>query len=130
VRRYFSNFAGGWPAVGLLLIRIAAGASLIIDGREQIYTDHPMSPVLLGILAIANGAVLISGLWTPLAGFLAIALSAIQFLVYHDSACPAMLLAAMGAGIALVGPGAISVDAWLFGLKRIDIDKIGGPHRW
>jgi hypothetical protein len=31
--------------------------------------------------------------------------------------------------VAFVGPGAFSVDAWLFGLKRIDIEKLEGPSR-
>ena len=35
---------------------------------------------------------------------------------------PGILLAAMGAALALVGPGALSIDAWLFGWKRIDLD--------
>jgi hypothetical protein len=29
----------------------------------------------------------------------------------------------MGAALALVGPGALSMDAWLFGWKRIDIES-------
>jgi hypothetical protein len=33
------------------------------------------------------------------------------------------LSAAIGAGLALVGPGAWSLDAWLFGWKRIDIER-------
>jgi hypothetical protein len=35
-------------------------------------------------------------------------------------------LSSMGAALALLGPGAFSVDAYLFGWKRIDIR--GGRH--
>jgi uncharacterized membrane protein YphA (DoxX/SURF4 family) len=127
MRRFFSNFAGGWPALGLLLIRITAGAALMIDGKVRVHSGEPLLPLILGVLEVANGAVLIAGLWTPLAGILSIALSASEILVFHDTLCPAILLASMGAGVAFVGPGAFSVDAWLFGLKRIDIEKLEGP---
>jgi len=76
---------------------------------------------------VATGAVLIAGLWTPVAGILSMALSVSEILVFHDTLCPAILLACMGAGLAFIGPGALSIDAWLFGLKRIDIDKLEGP---
>jgi uncharacterized membrane protein YphA (DoxX/SURF4 family) len=129
VRRFFSNFASGWPALGLLLIRIAAGAVFIVDGKAMVYSGQPVFPLILGVLSVAEGAVLVAGLWTPFAGVFAIALSAIEILVYHESLYPGILLAAMGAGVAFVGPGAVSLDAWLFGLKKIDIEKMGGPPR-
>ena len=78
---------------------------------------------------MADGVLLTAGLWTPPAGFVALALSASDVLIYHEGPCPAILLACMGAGVAFVGPGALSIDARLFGLKRIDIDKLGGPPR-
>jgi uncharacterized membrane protein YphA (DoxX/SURF4 family) len=127
VRRFISNFVGGRPALGLLLIRIAAGAALAIDGKVRVQFGEPLLPLTLGLLEVAVGAVLIAGLWTPLAGILSMALSVSEILVFHDTLCPAILLACMGAGLAFIGPGALSIDAWLFGLKRIDIDKLEGP---
>jgi putative oxidoreductase len=129
VRRFFSNFAGGWPAIGLLLIRIAAGAALTINGRERIYSGEDLGLLTLGVLSVADGVLLAAGLWTPLAGLCALALSVTDLLIYHEGACPAILLASMGVGVALVGPGAFSIDAWLFGLKRIDIEKLESPPR-
>ena len=129
MRRFISNFVGGRPALGLLLIRIAAGIALAIDGKARVQFGEPLLPLTLGLLEMSVGAVLIAGLWTPLAGILSIALSVSEILVFHDTLCPAILLACMGAGLALIGPGALSVDAWLFGLKRIDIDRLDGPSR-
>jgi len=129
VRRFFSNFAGGWPAFGLLLIRVASGAALIVNGRERIYSGQNLGLLTLGALTIADGILLTAGLWTPLAGLCALALSVTDFLIYHEGMGPAILLASMGAGVALVGPGAFSVDAWLFGLKRINIENLERPPR-
>jgi putative oxidoreductase len=121
LRRLFSNFADGGAGFGLLLIRIVAGASLVVDGKTRLHPGEPMLSLILGVLAFGDGALLVAGLFTPLAGFLAVALSLSEILVYHQGSYPGILLAAMGAGAALVGPGAFSVDALLFGLKKIDI---------
>ena len=129
MRRFISNFVGGRPALGLLLIRIAAGAALAIDGKVRVQFGEPLLPLTLGLLEVATGAVLIAGLWTPVAGILSMALSVSEILVFHDTLCPAILLACMGAGLAFIGPGALSIDAWLFGLKRIDIDRLDAPPR-
>ena len=95
--------------------------------RSRVQFGEPLLPLTLGLLEVATGAVLIAGLWTPVAGILSMALSVSEILVFHDTLCPAILLACMGAGLAFIGPGALSIDAWLFGLKRIDIDKLEGP---
>ena len=129
MRRFISSFVGGRPALGLLFIRLAAGAALMVDGRVRVHYGEPLLPLTLGLLEVSVGAVLIAGLWTPVAGILSVALSVSEILVFHDTLCPAILLASMGAGLALVGPGSLSVDAWLFGLKRIDIDKLHRPSR-
>jgi putative oxidoreductase len=127
VRRFISSFVNGRPAFGLLLIRIAAGAALITTGRESIYFGEHLGFLILGVFTIVDGVLLTAGLWTPFAGFLALALSASDVLIYRGESRPALLLACLGAGVAFIGPGALSIDAWLFGLKRIDIDKLKAP---
>lgn len=123
MRRLFSNFARGWPGVGLLLIRIVAGISLIIDGVQKLQAGQPIDSVILGLLAIGDGALLVAGLTTPIAGTLVIAITSWETVVRHGDPYPAILLAGMGAAVALVGPGAFSIDAWLFGWKRIDLER-------
>jgi uncharacterized membrane protein YphA (DoxX/SURF4 family) len=123
VRGLFSFFARGWRGVGLLLFRIVAGVSLVIDGFYKFETGEPAASLILRLLAIADGALLIAGLWTPIAGSLVIGLAIWQTVLRHENPSPGILLAAMGAALALVGPGALSIDAWLFGWKRIDIES-------
>jgi hypothetical protein len=95
----------------------------------SLHAGHPVPPLIFSVLALLDGALLVAGLWTPLAGFLAVVVLACDMLVLRENPYPGILLAAMGAGLALVGPGAISIDAWIFGLKKIDIEKLHGSPR-
>ena len=119
MRRLFSSFARGWPGVGLLLLRIVSGGFLIMDGVEKCRAGLLMA----GLFAIVDGALLVTGLWTPIAGPLVIVLSTWGILVQHQDPHPGILLAAIGAALGLVGPGALSLDARLFGWKRINLEK-------
>jgi len=73
------------------------------------------------VLAIVAGFFLIAGLWTPIAGSLVAALGIWFAYTQVEDPLASILLATMGAALALVGPGAWSIDARLFGWKRIDI---------
>jgi len=123
VRRLFSTFARGWPGVGLFLMRIVAGGSLIIQGAERLQAGQSTESVILSLFVIADGALLIAGLWTPVAGSLVIAISIWGIFLQWNHFYPGILLATMGAALALVGPGALSIDAWLFGWKRLDLES-------
>ena len=123
MRRLFSSFARGWPAIGLLLLRIVSGGVLILDGVEKIRAGDPIGLLITGLFAILDGAFLVTGLWTPIAGPLVIVLSTWRILVQHQDPHLGILLAAVGAMLGLVGPGALSLDARLFGWKRIDLEK-------
>ena len=122
MRRLFSSFARGWPGVGLLLIRLVAGISLIIDGIQTLQSGLSPQLLILGILAIGDGGLLVVGLWTPVAGLMIVVLTVWRIVSLHYSLYSGVLLSAMGVSIALIGPGAQSVDARLFGWKRIDLE--------
>ncbi len=123
MRRLFSSFARGWPGVGLLLLRIVSGGFLIVDGVEKCRAGQPMGSLIAGLLAIVDGTLLVTGLWTPIAGPLILVLSTWGILVQHQDPHPGILLAAIGVALTLVGPGALSIDAQLFGWKRINLDS-------
>jgi putative oxidoreductase len=123
MRRLFSSFASGWPGIGLLLLRIVCGGFLVTDGFEKCHAGQPIASLIAGLFAIVDGALLVTGLWTPVAGPLVIVLSMWGILVQHRDPLPGILLAAIGAALGLVGPGALSLDARLFGWKRLDLEK-------
>jgi putative oxidoreductase len=123
MRRLFSSFARGWPGIGLLLLRIVSGGFLIVDGVEKCRAGQPVGWLIAGLFVIVDGTLLVTGLWTPIAGPFVIVLATWGILAHHQDPHPGILLAAIGAALTLVGPGALSVDARLFGWKRIDLDK-------
>jgi hypothetical protein len=104
-------------------MRLAAGVVLIADGIVRFRMGVPLEESILDILSVGTGAFLVAGIWTPIAGSLAFALAVLNTLAPHGNPCPGILLAAIGAALALIGPGAWSLDAWLFGWKRIDIER-------
>jgi putative oxidoreductase len=123
MRRLFSSFARGWPGIGLLLLRFVCGGYVMIEGVAWCRAGQSLVAATPGLLALLDGALLIVGLWTPIAGPLVVALAAWKVLIQHQDAHPGILLAAMGAALALIGPGALSIDARLFGWKRIDLPR-------
>ena len=79
--------------------------------------------VIFQFLAAICSALLIIGLWTPVSG-LFLAVSELSLLVFPSSnGTMHIVLAALGAALAMIGPGAWSVDARLFGRKRIRIPQ-------
>jgi putative oxidoreductase len=82
-------------------------------------------PALINLQLVAAGAALflLVGLWTPVVGVLmAIAELCLTF-SYPIDPWRHILLGALGAALAMLGPGAWSVDARLFGRKRIHIPQ-------
>jgi uncharacterized membrane protein YphA (DoxX/SURF4 family) len=79
------------------------------------------SPSVASLIGAAAGIFLLAGLWTPIAGVV-VALDQL-WMVYGSAGnpWPHILLAALGAGLAMLGPGAWSIDSRLFGRKRLDI---------
>jgi len=127
VQRLFSGFANGLPGTGLLLLRLLTGAALIHFGIANLREVPPSLTAVLQIIGIGAGILLLIGLWTPVAGWLAamvkmsIALS--RFLSHSGDPWIAIIQAVLGAVLAMVGPGAWSIDARLYGRKRIDIPE-------
>jgi putative oxidoreductase len=103
-------------------MRLGVGTSLIANGIESFRTGQSIELTILNVLAIGDGALLIAGLWTPIAGSLVVILAIWSAVAQRAGLYPALLSATIGAGLALVGPGAWSLDAWLFGWQRINLE--------
>jgi uncharacterized membrane protein YphA (DoxX/SURF4 family) len=123
VRRLFSTFARGWPGVGLLVMRLVGGTAFIARtvATLDVMRSGPPTAMPAAALAIVAGLFLLAGLWTPIAGSLVAAIGIWFAFTQAEDPLASVLLATIGAALALVGPGAWSVDARLFGWKRIDL---------
>ena len=120
MRRLFSTFAHGPPGVGILILRVAAGLPPLVEGIQALVPGPPSGSILLHAGSVGVGLLLLAGLWTPFAGALLV-LQALWSAHSSGYPLPWILLAALGAALTLIGPGAWSVDAWLFGWKRLEI---------
>ena len=79
----------------------------------------PIVPTVLNVLVGVLGILLLVGLWTPVAGTLLAVVAPLSAVLHPADPWNCIFLGALGAALALVGPGAWSVDAYLFGWKRI-----------
>jgi putative oxidoreductase len=123
LQRLFSTFAGGWPGAGLLLLRLLTATAFIYFGIASAHAAPPLIIVVLEIIGVGAGLLLLVGLWTPAAGVLAVIVKVwiACSRLYSHSGNPwfPIVHAVLGAVLAMVGPGAWSIDARLFGRKHI-----------
>ena len=121
MRRLYSTFAGGWPGTGLLLMRLVVGAVVLWHVGPTLFGDPPMH-VIIAYASLALAAVLlIAGLWTPLAGAVVAVVAVSEILMTGEPPVGHLLAATIAAGLMMLGPGRLSIDARLFGWKRIDV---------
>jgi putative oxidoreductase len=123
VQRLFSTFPDGWPGAGLLFLRAAIAIPPIQHGIEEVLAAPVPALFVAQLAAACAAALLLLGFWTPVAGVLmAIAEICLALLHSHDPWIH-ILLGALGVSLAMLGPGAWSVDARRFGRKRIQIPQ-------
>ena len=123
MQRLFSTFPNSWPGFGLLLLRLGFGIALIYLGVSRPFgTLGAPITVARDFVEAAGGIFLIVGLWTPvMAALIALNELWIAFPLYSsqpDTRLIHIFLAVLTAGVAMLGPGAWSIDARLFGRKR------------
>jgi putative oxidoreductase len=120
LQRLFSTFADGWPGGGLLLQRLLTGTILLYCGITHLGKASQFVPITPHVIGAGAGILLLVGLWTPVGGALVTIVELwIVLLRVGDPLVP-LMLAILGATLAMIGPGAWSIDARLFGRKHIE----------
>jgi uncharacterized membrane protein YphA (DoxX/SURF4 family) len=133
LHRLYSTFPDGGHGLGLLLLRVALAATLMVQGFAYLsgQKDLRFGLCAMSLLSFCSGCSLLIGLLTPLGGATALLLGICATL----SRLPApssnffggnlLSLDALAIAVAAIflGPGAFSVDARLFGRRKIIIPR-------
>jgi hypothetical protein len=129
----FPTFPRGGPSVGLLLLRAAVGVTAAIQGSFYLAnSDNPtLGTLTVALVTAASGASLLLGLLTPVAGIL-VGLSAVGVTFswfppptpnLFDAILPTVLVVVVAAAVVFLGPGALSLDARIFGRHEVIIPR-------
>jgi putative oxidoreductase len=120
LQRLFSTFANGWPGAGILLQRGLAGSILLYYGILQVVERPRGMSIIPEIIGAAAGLFLLIGLWTPVTGTVAAVVQLWAIFTGIHEPFIAVVSGTLGASIAMIGPGAWSIDARIFGRKHIE----------
>jgi uncharacterized membrane protein YphA (DoxX/SURF4 family) len=137
LQKYYSNFPGNMPGIGLLILRTTTGVAAALYGviflsrletpatGQFLYFGH----LILGLSLILSGIFLVLGLLMP---FVSIALAAFELAAAGTKLMSAdrlpektfiwmamLLLTSTTIALFFLGPGAFSIDAKLYGRREI-----------
>jgi uncharacterized membrane protein YphA (DoxX/SURF4 family) len=102
-------------------MRVVAGSALAAGASMTLLSDPPPVNVTIpAILLMGAGILLIAGLWTPIAG-ISVGLTEVWKMLMLPGNRPLwLMLATTGVALAMLGPGLWSIDARLYGWKRLE----------
>jgi hypothetical protein len=101
-------------------MRLVVGVVLVDCAGSALLGNTPTAIVIVSVLLAGAGILLIVGLCTPIVGTLVALTEICGFLTSPAQRLVYLLVAGFGAALAMLGPGLWSVDARLFGWKRIE----------
>jgi len=116
MQRLFSTFPHGWPGFGLMLLRLAVALSAFLNTyaiQEQLSGWELIALVLLSVT-------LSVGFLTPMVALLTPVLRLVGPTSLTAGSAGALCIAILSAlALAMLGPGAYSIDAYRFGRRVV-----------
>ena len=135
LQRTFSGFPTGYPGLALLLLRLVVGCAASSQAWLLITASHGAvnAGVVVALLAFVTGLALIVGFMTPIASVLLCAgglllnldSSIRGHLPLFESGLARLEFIAIAAALICLGPGALSLDARLYGRREIEMNGNG-----
>lgn len=130
-RLFTLTFPDGRAGVGLLLLRAALGSASVIEGAAHLLARNGAQPLTSAacVLEVVGGVSILLGCLTPLACILvglsgvALRLAGVPDILPLGNGLFLIFASGMTAAVVLLGPGAFSLDARLFGRRRIIIPQ-------
>jgi uncharacterized membrane protein YphA (DoxX/SURF4 family) len=134
LQRTFSGFPTGGPGLALLLLRLVVGGAASSQAWLLMAANHaPHTSVVVALLALVTGLALIIGVITPIASVLlstgglvlAVQPSVYSHLLLFESVMARLEFIVMAAALISLGPGALSLDARMYGRREIEVNGNG-----
>jgi hypothetical protein len=101
-------------------MRLVLGFVLVNCAGSALLSSPAIPLTVLSVLQGAAAILLIIGLYTPIVGTIVAVFEGCRLVIMPADRLVYLLLASVGAALAMLGPGLWSVDARLFGWKRIE----------
>jgi uncharacterized membrane protein YphA (DoxX/SURF4 family) len=136
----FSSFPSGLPGSGLCVLRVGLATYVVARGAAvaallAAATDLPTAAIgIAGVMWLLSGGCIAAGFLTPVVQLLVasteLAAIGLQWwatgsaVTLVDSSIEDLLALMMAVSLALLGPGAYSIDARLFGRREITIPRL------
>jgi putative oxidoreductase len=121
MQRLFSTFPNSWPGIALLLLRATIAVPLLLDAAMPGWSRAPPLGWGLQVPEALCGALFIIGAWMPLTSAAVILIEIVIVMYEPATGNICATRAAVSLGLMLLGPGAWSVDAHLYGRRRINV---------
>ena len=118
MQRLFSVFPTGMPGIGLLLLRVSVAAVLLVDGTAHWTLVTSWWTFLL--VAVPAGALCL-GFLTPYAASLCCVIELGVLWVTKAEEFHLIIALIPSVVVAMVGPGAYSLDARIFGRRLLTL---------
>jgi uncharacterized membrane protein YphA (DoxX/SURF4 family) len=102
-------------------MRVVVGSAVVVRAGLKLWSDPPpMNVTIPAVLLMGAGILLIVGLWTPIVGTSIALIEIWKMFALPGDKWVWLLLGTAGAALAMLGPGLWSIDARLFGWKRVE----------
>jgi hypothetical protein len=117
VQKLFSMFPAGAPGIALLLLRLSVAAMLFIDPAGRV--SWPAS-IWLAVVSFVAAIAVAAGFLTPILALICGALKIYALIGTAHGIAPLIVLALLlSLAVAMLGPGAYSLDAKMSGRRVV-----------
>lgn len=140
MQRLYSEFPGAYPGAGLLLLRVLmCGMIIRLEGtcpNAVVSENHTFAESLPCGLLFAGSVLILTGFLTPVAGFLVALVEGAKAIFEMLNAVNggqtdwvySLFIAGAASSLVLTGPGGFSLDARIFGPRRLFIPRNNGQE--